>query len=321
MKERNKSVPKSVLCDMLGIRYPVFQGGMAWISDGKLAAAVSEGGGLGIIAAGNAPADYVREQIRIAKSLTSRPFGVNVMLLSPFADEVAETIAEEKVAVITTGAGNPSKYMEMWKNAGSKVIPVVASVAMAKLMQRIGASAVIAEGGESGGHIGELTTMVLVPLVCEAVQIPVIAAGGIADGRGMAAAYMLGACGVQMGTRFLSAEECSIHPVYKEKVLKAGDLATMVTGKRLGHPVRSLRTGFARNYLKAEYSSVSDEELEELGTGALRLAVKEGDAEKGCFLAGQIVAMVKQVQPAADIVREVAEGADEVLKGAASWAN
>ena len=313
-------MPNSVLCEMLGIRYPVFQGGMAWISDGRLAAAVSEGGGLGIIASGNAPADYVREQIRIAKSLTSRPFGVNVMLLSPYADEVAEVIAEERVAVVTTGAGNPSKYMELWKKAGSRVIPVVASVALAKLMQRIGASAVIAEGGESGGHVGELTTMVLVPLVADTVSIPVIAAGGIADGRGMAAAFMLGACGVQMGTRFLSAEECSIHPVYREKILKAGDLATMVTGKRLGHPVRSLRTAFARNYSKAEYGGMPDEELEALGTGALRYAVKEGDSEKGCFLAGQIVAMVNRVQPAADIVREVADGADEVLKGAARWA-
>ena len=313
-------MPNSVLCEMFGIRYPVFQGGMAWISDGRLAAAVSEGGGLGIIASGNAPADYVREQIRIAKSLTSRPFGVNVMLLSPYADEVAEVIAQERVAVVTTGAGNPSKYMEMWKAAGSRVIPVVASVALAKLMQRIGASAVIAEGGESGGHVGELTTMVLVPLVADAVSIPVIAAGGIADGRGMAAAFMLGACGVQMGTRFLSAEECTIHPAYREKVLKAGDLATMVTGKRLGHPVRSLRTAFARNYSKAEYGGMPDDELEALGTGALRYAVKEGDSEKGCFLAGQIVAMVNKVQPAADIVREVADGADEVLKGAAGWA-
>ena len=240
------------LCDLLGIEYPVFQGGMAWIADGKLAAAVSNGGGLGVVAAGNAPADYVRQQIRIAKSLTEKPFGVNIMLMSPFADEVAQVAAEERVAVVTTGAGNPSKYMQLWKDAGIKVIPVVASVAMAKLMTRLGASALIAEGGESGGHVGELTTMVLVPLVCDATTLPVLAAGGIADGRGFAAAMMLGACGVQMGTRFLSAEECSIHPTYKEKIVKAGDLATMVTGKRLGHPVRSLRTAFARNYSKAE---------------------------------------------------------------------
>ena len=309
----------SVICRELGIRYPVFQGGMAWIADGRLAAAVSEGGGLGIVAAGNAPADTVREQVRIAKSLTNKPFGVNIMLMSPFADEVAQVAAEEKVAVVTTGAGNPSKYMELWQGAGIKVIPVVASVAMAKLMTRLGATALIAEGGESGGHVGELTTMVVVPLVCDATDLPVIAAGGIADGRGAAAAFMLGACGIQMGTRFLSAEECSIHPAYKEKILKARDLSTTVTGKRLGHPVRSLRTNFARRYAKAEYSDISDEELEQMGVGALRLAVQEGDADRGCFLAGQSAAMVNRIQPAADIVREVMEGAEEVLKGASKW--
>ena len=243
---------KSAICELLGITYPVFQGGMAWIADGKLAAAVSNGGGLGIIAAGNAPASYVRQQIQIARSLTENPIGVNIMLMSPFADEVAAVVVEEKVEVVTTGAGNPSKYMSAWKEANIKVIPVVASVAMAKLMTRLGASALIAEGGESGGHVGELTTMVLVPQVCDATNLPVIAAGGIADGRGVAAAFMLGACGVQMGTRFLSAYECTIHPNYKEKILKANDLCTMVTGKRLGHPVRSLRTQYARNYSKAE---------------------------------------------------------------------
>lgn len=244
---------KSAICEMLGIEYPVFQGGMAWIADGKLAAAVSNGGGLGIIAAGNAPADYVRQQIQVAKSITNKPIGVNIMLLSPFADEVAKVVIEEKVEVVTTGAGNPSKYIKEWLAAGIKVIPVVASVAMAKLMTRLGASALIAEGGESGGHVGELTTMVLVPQICDATTLPVIAAGGIADGRGVAAAFMLGAEGVQMGTRFLSANECTIHPTYKEKILKATDLCTMVTGKRLGHPVRSLRTQFSRNYSKAEY--------------------------------------------------------------------
>ena len=310
---------RTPLCELLGIEYPVFQGGMAWIADGRLAAAVSEGGGLGIIAAGNAPAQYVREQIRAAKSLTSRPFGVNIMLMSPFADEVAEVVAEEKVAVVTTGAGNPSKYMAAWREAGIKVIPVVASVAMAKLMTRLGASALIAEGGESGGHVGELTTMVLVPLVCDATTLPVIAAGGIADGRGVAASFMLGACGVQMGTRFLSAEECNIHPTYKEKILKANDLATMVTGKRLGHPVRSLRTAFARNYSKAEYSGIDDAELEQMGVGALRLAVQEGDADHGCFLSGQIAAMVQEIQPAAEIVRSVMEEAEPILKGACKW--
>lgn len=310
---------KSAICEMLGIRYPIFQGGMAWIADGKLAAAVSNGGGLGIIAAGNAPGEYVKEQIRNARKLTDRPIGVNIMLMSPFADEVAKVAAEEKADVVTTGAGNPSKYMAGWKEAGIKVIPVVASVALAKLMERVGASAVIAEGGESGGHVGELTTMVLVPQICDAVSIPVIAAGGIADGRGAAAAFLLGAQGIQMGTRFLSAQECSIHPVYKEKILKATDLCTMVTGKRLSHPVRSLRTQFARDYTKAEYGGMPDEELEALGAGALRRAVVEGDTEKGCFLSGQIAAMVKKEQPAAEIVREVAEETEKVLGRASQW--
>ena len=310
---------KSEICDMLGIKYPVFQGGMAWIADGKLAAAVSEGGGLGIIAAGNAPGEYVREQVKIAKSLTSKPIGVNIMLLSPYADDVANVVIEEKVEVVTTGAGNPAKYMKAWKEANIKVIPVVASVAMAKLMTRLGASALIAEGGESGGHVGELTTMVLVPQVCDATTLPVIAAGGIADGRGVAAVFLLGAKGVQMGTRFLSANECTIHPVYKEKILKATDLCTMVTGKRLGHPVRSLRTQFSRDYAKAEYSSMPDDELEALATGALRLAVKEGNNEKGCFLAGQVAAMVKKEQPAAEIIKEVMDEAEPILMRAPQW--
>ena len=310
---------KSEICELLGIQYPVFQGGMAWIADGKLAAAVSEGGGLGIIAAGNAPGSYVREQIQIARARTKHPIGVNIMLMSPFADEVAQIVAEEKVEVVTTGAGNPSKYMEAWKAADIKVIPVVASVAMAKLLTRMGASGLIAEGGESGGHVGELTTMVLVPQICDATDLPVLAAGGIADGRGVAAAFMLGACGVQMGTRFLSATECSIHSAYKEKILKATDLCTMVTGKRLGHPVRSLRTPFARNYVKAEYGGMPDEELEALGTGALRRAVQEGDNESGCFLSGQIAAMVKKEQPAAEIVREVMEEAKPILLRASQW--
>lgn len=310
---------KSEICEMLGIKYPVFQGGMAWIADGKLAAAVSNGGGLGIIAAGNAPGEYVREQIKIARSATTKPIGVNIMLLSPYADDIADIVIEEKVEVVTTGAGNPSKYIKAWNQAGIKVIPVVASVAMAKLMTRLGASALIAEGGESGGHVGELTTMVLVPQICDATDLPVIAAGGIADGRGVAAAFMLGACAVQMGTRFLSAEECTIHPTYKEKILKATDLCTMVTGKRLGHPVRSLRTQFARDYSKAEYGGMPDDELEALATGALRLAVKEGDNQKGCFLSGQIAAMVKKEQPAVEIIKEVMDGAEPILLRAQSW--
>ena len=309
----------SDICELLHIRYPVFQGGMAWIANGKLAAAVSEGGGLGIVASGNAPADYVREQIQIARTLTDKPIGVNIMLLSPFADEVSEMAAKEKVAVITTGAGNPSKYMERWKNAGIHVIPVVASASMAKLMTRLGASALIAEGGESGGHVGELTTMILVPQVRDATDLPVVAAGGIADGRGFAAAIMLGACGVQMGTRFLSAQECTIHPVYREKILKAGERCTMVTGKRLGHPVRSLRTAFSRNYEKAEYGGATDEELDAMGSGALRLAVQEGDLKNGCFLSGQAASMVNKVQPAAEIIKEVVDGAELCLKGAGQW--
>ena len=257
---------KTPLCDLLGIEYPIFQGGMAWISDGKLAAAVSNGGGLGIISAMNANAQYVREQIQLARSLTDKPFGVNIMLMSPFAEEVAQVAAEEKVAVVTTGAGNPSKFMPLWLEAGVKVIPVVASVGMAKLVTKAGASAIIAEGGESGGHVGELTTMVLVPQVCDATNLPVLAAGGIGDGRGIAASFMLGAVGVQVGTRFLVAHECGVHPNYKKKVLKANDIATMTTGKRLGHPVRQIKNQFGKDFLKAEYSQISDEELEKLGS-------------------------------------------------------
>jgi enoyl-[acyl-carrier protein] reductase II len=304
---------------LLGIKYPIFQGGMAWIADGHLAASVSNAGGLGIIAAGNAPASYVEQEIERAKEETEKPFGVNIMLMSPYADQVAALVAEKKVSVVTTGAGNPSKYMDAWKQAEIKVVPVVASVALAKLMTRLGASALIAEGGESGGHVGELTTMVMVPQITDATPLPVVAAGGIADSRGFAAALMLGAEGIQMGTRFLSAKECSIHPTYKEKILKATDLCTMVTGKRLGHPVRSLRTNFARTYSQAEYSQVSDEELEAMGVGALRKAVVDGDVEHGCFLSGQIAAMVKKEQSAQEIIDDIMEGVEPLLKGAAKW--
>jgi enoyl-[acyl-carrier protein] reductase II len=310
---------RTAITELLGIPHPIFQGGMAWIADGHLAAAVSNAGGLGIIAAGNAPADYVEREIEQARQETDRPFGVNIMLMSPYADDVAALVARQHVEVVTTGAGNPSKYMEQWKKAGIKVIPVVASVAMAKLMTRLGASALIAEGGESGGHVGELTTMVLVPQIVDATSLPVVAAGGIADSRGFVAALMLGAQGVQMGTRFLCATECSIHPVYKEKILKASDLCTMVTGKRLGHPVRSLRTTFARNYGQAEYSRISDEELEAMAVGTLRKAVVDGDTECGCFLAGQIAAMVRQEQSALQIVEEVIGGVEPLLRGAATW--
>ncbi len=310
---------RTPICDLLGIQYPLFQGGMAWIADGELAAAVSNGGGLGIISAMNAGGDYLREQIRIARNLTDKPIGVNIMLMSPHADEVARIVAEEHVPVVTTGAGNPSKYMKAWLQAGIKVSPVVASVGLAKLMERAGAAAVIAEGGESGGHVGELTTMVLTPQVCDAVTIPVLAAGGIADGRGVAAAFMLGAQGVQLGTRFLVATECNVHPTYKSKILKANDIATMTTGKRLGHPVRSLKTPFAREFLKAEYSSISDQELEEMGVGALRRAAVEGDEKRGSFLAGQVAGMIHKEQPAAEIITEIFQEAETVLATAGRW--
>lgn len=309
------------LCKSLGIKYPVFQGGMAHIADGKLAAAVSEAGGLGIISAMNMNAEYLKEQIEIARSLTDKPFGVNVMLMSPHTEEVAAFLAKERVDVITTGAGNPAKYLKLWNDAGIKVIPVVASVALAKMVERAGAFAVIAEGGESGGHVGDTTTMALVPQVCDAVSIPVIAAGGIGDGRGMAAAFMLGARGVQLGTRFLLAEECSVHKTYKEKVIKASDISTIVTGKRLGHPVRSIKTAFSRAYFKAEYSDISDDELENLAVGTLRLAAVCGDAEKGCFLAGQIAGMLTKEQSAKEIVKELCGDAEKLLKGASEWVN
>ncbi|MCH5279732.1 MAG: nitronate monooxygenase [Christensenellaceae bacterium] len=311
----------SPICEMLGIRYPVFQGGMAWVSDGKLAAAVSEAGGLGIISAMNAGADYLQEQIKIARSLTDKPFGVNIMLMSPFVDQVAETVIVEKVPVVTTGAGSPGKYIPAWKEAGIRVIPVVASVASAKMAERAGADAVIAEGQESGGHIGELTTMALVPQVCDAVNIPVLAAGGIADGRGMAAALMLGACGIQMGTRFLVANECGVHQNYKDMVLKATDISTVATGRRFGGNVcRCIKNAFSRDFLRKEYEpETTAEDVASLGVGALRLAAAEGDTRQGCFLAGQISGMVKKEMPAADIITEVCTECETVLKRSGAW--
>ena len=268
----------------------------------------------------NAGTDYLKREIDICRSLTKKPFGVNVMLMSPHVEEVAKLLAEEKVPVITTGAGNPGKYMKLWQSAGIRVIPVVASVAMAKLVTRQGACAVIAEGGESGGHVGDLTTMALLPQVCDATPLPVIGAGGIADGRGVAAVFMLGAVGVQLGTRFLVAEECGVHPVYKNKILKAKDIDTIATGKRLGHPVRCLKNPYSREYFRKEYDgSVSDEELEDFGVGALRKAAVEGDEQNGCFLAGQVAAMVKKEQPAAEMIREIFTEAEEVLNGAKKW--
>ena len=284
----------SPICEMLGIKYPIFQGGMAWIADGKLAAAVSNGGGLGIISAMNAGGDYLREQIRIARSLTDKPFGVNIMLMSPHVQEVAKIVAEEKVAVVTTGAGIPNQYVPMWKEAGIKVIPVAASVAAAKMMARAGA---------------------------DAVDIPVLAAGGIGDGRGMAAAFMLGAVGVQMGTRFLLAEECGVHQNYKDMVKKATDVSTIATGRRFGGSTcRVMKNQFARHFLQVEYAPETTAEMvDKLGVGALRKAAVEGDTKEGCFMAGQIAGMVKKEQPAAEIVQEIAAEAEALLKGAAKW--
>lgn len=311
---------KTVICDLLEIEYPIIQGGMAWIADASLAAAVSNAGGIGLISAMNANADWLRDQIHKAKQLTDKTFGVNIMLMSPFADEVAKVVIEEGIKVVTTGAGNPGKYMKDWLEADIKVIPVVASTGVAKLVERQGAFAVIAEGGESGGHVGETSTMALVPQVCDAVKIPVIAAGGIGDGRGVAASFMLGAVGVQVGTRFLVANECNVHQNYKNKILKAGDIDTITTGKRLGHPVRCLKNPFSREYFKKEYdSSVSNEELEAMGGGVLRMAAVEGDEKNGCFMSGQIAGLVKKEQSAADIIKEMFSEAEALLSGADKW--
>lgn len=306
----------SPICEMIGIEYPIFQGGMAWIADGKLAAAVSNGGGLGIISAMNAGGDYLREQIRIARELTDKPFGVNIMLMSPEADEVAKVIVEEGVSVVTTGAGSPEKYMADWKNAGVKVIPVVASSALAKRMERCGADAVVAEGTEAGGHIGELTTMALVPQVADAVKIPVIAAGGIADGRGMAAAFMLGARGIQAGTVFAASKESVIHEQYKNSILKAKDIDTRVTGRTTGHPIRVLRNDMARKYLELEKNGADFQELEALTLGGLRKAVVEGDIKNGSLMAGQIAGLVKESLSCEELIRQMVSQAENLMNGA-----
>ena len=310
---------RSPICEILGIEKPVFQGGMAWIADASLAAAVSEAGGLGIIAAMNANADWLREQIHELRTKTTKPFGVNVMLMSPFADEVARVVVEEKVPVVVTGAGNPTKYMKDWVAAGIKVIPVCASVGLARMVERAGACAVVAEGGESGGHVGEATTMALVPQVVDAVKITVIAAGGIADGRGVAAAFMLGAQGVQVGTRFLVATECTVSEEYKERVLKAKDISTIVTGRSTGHAVRCLKTPFTNAFARRENEGAPVEELEQMGAGALRKAAKDGNYEEGSFMCGQIAGLVHERQSAAEIVNDLVDGAEQLLKGAAAW--
>lgn len=304
---------KTRITELLGIKYPILQGGMAWIAESTLAAAVSNAGGAGIIAGGSAPASYIEEQIHRAKTLTDGPFGVNIMLLSPNADDLAQLVIDEKIPFLTTGAGNPGKYMEKWLSAGIKVIPVVPSVALAKRMERGGAAAVIAEGTESGGHIGENTTMCLVPQVVDAVEIPVLAAGGIADGRGIAASFMLGAEGVQVGTRFLACEECQIHPTYKELVIGAKDTDSIVTGRSTGHPCRNVKTKFAKKLQTFEKDGGTPEEFEEITVGSLRKAVQDGNLDEGSFLCGAIAGMIREVKPAKEIVEEMFGQAEKLL--------
>lgn len=304
---------KTRITELLGIEYPIIQGGMAWVAEHNLAAAVSEAGGLGLIGAANAPAEVVREEIRKTKELTKKPFGVNIMLLSPYADEVAQVIVEEGVKVVTTGAGNPEKYMAVWKEAGIKVIPVVASVALAKRMEKYGADAVVAEGCEAGGHIGEQTTMTLVPQVVDTVSIPVIAAGGVGDGRGIAAAFMLGAEAVQIGTRFVVSEESIVHENYKQRIIKAKDIDSAVTGRSHGHPIRSLRNQMTREYVKLEQGGSSFEELEHLTLGALRNAVMDGDVVNGTVMAGQIAGMIHKKQTCKEMMEEMMEQASSLM--------
>lgn len=305
---------KTRVTKLLGIEYPIIQGGMAWIAEHKLASAVAEAGGLGLIASGSAPVDYVRNEIRKTRELTDKPFGVNLMLLNPHTPDIAQMIVEEGIKVITTGAGSPGKYMAMWKANGIKVIPVVASVAQAKIMERSGADAVVCEGCEAGGHIGELTTMVLTPQVVDAVNVPVISAGGIGDGRGMAAAFMLGAEAVQIGTRFLVAKECIVHQKYKDRVLKAKDIDTVVTGRLGGHPVRSLRNKMTREYIKLEETIADPMELEKITVGALRNAVIDGDVDGGSVMSGQIAGLIKKEQYCKDIIKEIVDDVIKVLE-------
>lgn len=304
---------KTRVTELLGIEYPIIQGGMAWVAEHNLAAAVSNAGGFGLIGAANAPVDVVRDEIRKAKELTDKPFGVNIMLLSPHAEEIAKMVVEEGVSAVTTGAGNPEKYMEMWKNAGIKVIPVVASVALARRMEKYGADAVVAEGCESGGHIGEQTTMTLVPQVVDAVSIPVIAAGGIGDGRGFAAITMLGAEAAQIGTRFVVAKEAVVHDAYKQRVIKAKDIDSEVTGRSTGHPVRQLRNKMTKEYLRLEKEGASFEELEYMTLGSLRKAVVEGDTMDGTVMAGQIAGLIKKEQTCGEIIQEIMQEANQLL--------
>lgn len=305
---------KTEITELLNIEYPIIQGGMAWVADYHLAAAVSNAGGLGLIGSGGAPASWVKDQIREVKKLTNKPFGVNIMLMNPEADEIAKVIVEEKVPVVTTGAGNPAKYIKEWKEAGVKVIPVVASCALAKMMERCGADAVVAEGTEAGGHIGEITTMSLVPQVVDAVNVPVIAAGGIADGRGFAAALMLGAKAVQMGTHFVATKECNVHENYKEKIIKAKDIDSKVTGRSTGHPVRVLRNQMSNEYIKKEQEGATLEELELLTLGGLRKAVVEGNVKEGSLMAGQIAGLVKKQYTCKELIEKVVTQGQQVIE-------
>ncbi len=310
---------KSVICDLLGIEKPIFQGGMAWIADAPLAAAVSNAGGLGLISSINFGTEAVRAEIRKARELTDKPFGVNIMLAAPNAAEIADLVVEEGIGILTTGAGSPAPYMEKWKAAGIRVIPVVASVAYAIKMQELGATAVIAEGAESGGHVGDTHTMALVPQIIDAVDLPVLAAGGIFDGRGAAAMFLMGACGVQVGTRFLVADECHVHEVYKERLIKASDVGTMVTGKSLGDAVRGLKTPFAKKFARLEADpTVSDDEVRAFGTGSMRKAVFDGDLSGGSFLAGEVAGLIKGKESAAQIVDDIIGGAERLLAAAPS---
>lgn len=313
MQQRN-------IAALLNIEHPILQGGMAWIADAGLASAVSEAGGLGVLSVGGTDVEALRAEIRKVRTMTDKPFGVNLMLMNPEVDRMAEVVAEERVPVVTTGAGNPAKYMQAWREAGIRVFPVVASVAFARLMERVGAQAVIAEGGEAGGHIGDSTTMTLVPQVCDAVRIPVIAAGGIGDGRGMAAAMMLGASGVQLGTRLLVADECRIHDTYKDRLIRASDTATTVTGRRKGHPIRTLKSPAARRYAQMEAEEgIDGYELSALRAGALRKAVETGDEQEGYFMAGQIAGMLRSRESVYDIITSMVQEAKELCERGCSW--
>jgi len=304
---------KSIICKLLGIKYPLIQGGMAWIADAELASAVSNAGALGVIAAGYAPGEWIREEIRKTRRLTEKPFGLNIMLLNPNADEIARIAVDEGIKVVITGAGNPGKYMKTWKENNILVFPVVPSVALAVRMERAGADAVIAEGSEAGGHVGELTTMTLVPQVVDAINIPVLAAGGVADGRGLAAAWMLGALGFQIGTRFLVAYECHVHKNYKLKILAAKDTSTIVTGRPTGHPVRIIKNRLARDFQQLEKRNASLEEYEELGKGSLYRAVREGDMDYGSIMAGQSAGLVKKEQTCKEIIEEIFLEAKKII--------